>query len=81
MCTLAEQLGNPNQRHLGIRGKEVDESEDFLFEVVPDKWNLGVSTPTARCNRRGAAEEITCSQETPNVSPESDVEIALFPRD
>jgi CTP-dependent riboflavin kinase len=85
--TLNVNVGKPIRvkEHFRIHGKEISESEEFQFEVcrINGIWAYRVR-PLDTNGRGGHGDdiiEIVCSQKIPNVSPETEVEIALFPRD
>jgi CTP-dependent riboflavin kinase len=85
--TLNVNVGTaiPIKEHFRIHGKELNEPEEFLFEVcrINGMWAYRIR-PLDAMGGGGHGDhilEITCSQEIPNCGPGTGVEIALFPRD
>jgi len=82
--TLNVNVGEPIaiREHFRIRGKELNEPEDFLFEVcrINRIWAYRIRPLDVQGN--GGHDdhilEISCHHELPNVSPGAEVEIALF---
>ena len=75
----------PIKEHFRIRGQELKESEDFLFEVcrINGIWAYRIR-PLDAMGGGGHGDhifEIACSKLIPDVPPGTVVEIALFPRD
>jgi len=73
------------KEHFRIHGRELNEPEDFQFEVcrVNGLWAYRIR-PLDAIGLGGYGDdifEITCSQKIPNALPGDEVEIALFPRD
>jgi len=87
--TLNVNVGRPIlvREHFRIRGTEINEPEqDLLFEVcrINQIWSYRIRPFHLVTGQGGHGDdtiEITCSQKIPNVSPGTEVEIALFPRD
>jgi hypothetical protein len=77
----------PVKEHFRIRGTEIDEpDQDLLFEVcrINMTWAYRIRPFNLVTGEGGHGDhilEITCSREIPNVTPGTEVEIALFPRD
>ena len=75
----------PVREHFRIHGKEINESEEFVFEVcrINGLWAYRIRPLDAMGGGGHGAHilEISCSREIPNIGPGIDVEIALFPRD
>ena len=73
------------REHFRIHGKELNEPEEFLFEVcrINGIWAYRIR-PLDANGGGGHGDhivEITSSKKIPNVHPGAEVEIALFPRD
>jgi CTP-dependent riboflavin kinase len=68
--------------HFRIRGHELNEPEDFLFEVcrINGLWAYRIRPLDAMGNGGHGDHilEIICRREIPNVPPGTQVEIALF---
>ena len=68
-----------------IHGRELNEAEDFLFELCHFNGIRAYRIrPLDAAGGGGHGDhiiEITCSQKIPNVSPGTQVEITLFQRD
>ena len=87
--TLNVNVGERIQikEHFRIRGTEINEPEqDLLFEVcrINQIWAYRIRPFHLVTGQGGHGDhiiEIACSQKIPNVSPGTEVEIALFPRD
>lgn len=84
--TLNVNVGEsiPIKEHFRIHGKEINEPEEFLFEVcrIDGIWAYRIR-PLDATGGGGHGDhilEITSSQEIQNVPPGTEVEIALFPR-
>jgi CTP-dependent riboflavin kinase len=82
--TLNVNVGQPIpiQEHFRIRGKDLNEPEDFLFEVcrINGLWAYRIR-PLDDMGKGGHGDhilEITCHREIPNVPPGTLVEIAFF---
>jgi CTP-dependent riboflavin kinase len=75
------------REHFRIRGTEINEPEqDLLFEVcrINGLWAYRIQPFHLTTGQGGHGDnivEIACSQRIPNVSPGTEVEIALFPWD
>ena len=74
----------PIREHFRIHGKEINEPEEFQFEVcrINGVWAYRIR-PLDAMGGGGHGDhilEIACSRKMP-VSPGDEVEIALFPRD
>jgi CTP-dependent riboflavin kinase len=70
------------REHFRIYGKELNEPEDFLFEVccINGLWAYRIR-PLDAAGNGGHGDhilEICCHHEIPNVPPGTEVEIALF---
>ena len=82
--TLNVNVGEPIkiQEHFRIHGKELNEPEDFLFEVcrINGIWAYRIRPLDAMGNGGHGDHilEITCHREIPDVPPGTQVEIALF---
>ena len=74
----------PVKEHFRIHGKEMNEPEEFLFEVcrINGAWAYRIRPLDALCGGGHGDHilEIACSQKIQNVPPGTEVEIALFPR-
>ena len=87
--TLNVNVGRaiPIREHFRIRGTEINEPEqDLLFEVcrINQIWAYRIRPLNLATFDGGHGDhilEIACSQKIPDVSPETEVEIALFPRE
>ncbi len=85
--TLNVDVGRdvPVKEHFRIHGREINELEDFQFEVcrINGNWAYRIRPlNTAGGGGRGdCIIEIACSKMIPDVPPGTVVEIALFPRD
>jgi hypothetical protein len=87
--TLNVNVGKPIpvREHFRIRGAEINEPEqDLLFEVcrINQIWAYRIRPFYLATGGGGHGDhiiEIACSQKIPNVTPGTEVEIALFPRD
>jgi len=87
--TLNVDVGKPfpMREHFRIRGTEINEPEqDLLFEVcrINQIWAYRIRPFQLATGEGGHGDhifEITCTQQLPNVSPGTQVEIALFPWD
>lgn len=85
--TLNVNVGfvTPITEHFRIHGREINETEEFLFEVcqINGFWAYRIRP----CDDNGGGGhgdnilEISCSKQIANVSPGTEVEIALFPLD
>lgn len=82
--TLNVNVGVPIKikEHFRIHGKELNEPEDFLFEVcrINGLWAYRIR-PYDALGDGGHGDhilEIACHDEIPNVPPGAQVEIALF---
>src|SRR5579864_5769713 len=75
------------KEHFRIRGTEINEPEqDLLFEVcrINQIWAYRIRPLNLATFDGGHGDhilELACSQKIPDVSPETEVEIALFPRE
>jgi CTP-dependent riboflavin kinase len=85
--TLNVDVGQPIpvREHFRIHGKELNEPEEFLFEVcrINGIWAYRIR-PRGANGAGGHGDhivEITSSKEIPNVHPGAEVELAFFPRD
>jgi len=86
--TLNVNVGKPIpvREHFRIRGTEINEPEqDLLFEVcrLHQIWAYRIRPFHIVTGEGGHGDhivEIAASCKIPNVAPESEVEIALFPR-
>jgi hypothetical protein len=85
--TLNVDVGaiTPVKEHFRIHGREINESEDFQFEVcrINGIWAYRIR-PLDAMSGGGHGDrilEIACSQKISDVAPGTEVEIALFPRD
>ena len=74
----------PVKEHFRIRGKDIDEArQDLLFEIcrINGIWAYRIR-PLDLCSGAGGhgddTLEIACSQEIENVSPGTEVEVALL---
>jgi CTP-dependent riboflavin kinase len=82
--TLNVNVGEPIniKEHFRIHGKELNEPEDFLFEVcrINGIWAYRIRPLDAMGNGGHGDHilEITCHDLIPNVPPDTQVEIALF---
>jgi CTP-dependent riboflavin kinase len=82
--TLNVNVGEPVKikEHFRIQGKELNEPEDFLFEVcrMNGLWVYRIRPLDAMGNGGHGDHivEISCHHKIPDVSPGTDVEIALF---
>jgi hypothetical protein len=87
--TLNVNVGRaiPIREHFRIRGTEINEPEqDLLFEVcrVNQIWAYRIRPLNLATFDGGHGDhilELACSQKIPDVPPETEVEIALFPRE
>jgi CTP-dependent riboflavin kinase len=85
--TLNVNVGEPIQikEHFRIHGSELNEPEEFLFEVcrINRIWAYRIRPLGARGGGGHGDHilEIACSHAIPNASPGVEVEIALFPHD
>ena len=82
--TLNVNVGEPIpiKEHFRIHGKDLNEPEDFLFEVcrINGIWAYRIR-PLDAMGGGGHGDhifEITCHHEIPNVLPGTEAEIALF---
>lgn len=82
--TLNVNVGKPVpvKEHFRIHGSELNESEEFLFEVcrINGIWAYRIR-PLDSKGEGGHGDhiiEIACSQEIPNVSPGTECEIEFF---
>jgi CTP-dependent riboflavin kinase len=75
----------PIREHFRIHVKELNEPEEFLFEMcrINGIWAYRIRPFNAKGGGGHGDHiiEIACSQRIPNVHPGTDVEIALFPRE
>jgi CTP-dependent riboflavin kinase len=85
--TLNVNVGErmPIKEHFRIHGKELNEPEEFQFEIcrINGQWAYRIR-PLDAMGGGGHGDdilEIACSKKIPNVSPGAEVEIAMFPRD
>lgn len=82
--TLNVNVGEPVpiKEHFRILGKELNETEDFLFEVcrINGIWAYRIRPLDAMGNGGHGDHilEITCHHKIPDVPPGTEVEIALF---
>jgi hypothetical protein len=72
----------PPKEHFKIRGTEINEPEDFLFEIcrINGIWAYRIRPFNPRDGSGGHGDhilEISCSQHLPN-KPGTEVEISLF---
>jgi hypothetical protein len=70
------------KEHFRIHGKEINEPEEFLFEIcrINGLWAYRIR-PVDAMGLGGHGDEIleiACSKKIPNVGPGVEVEIALF---
>jgi len=87
--TLNVNVGRaiPIREHFRIRGTEINEPEqDLLFEVcrINQIWAYRIRPLNLATFDGGHGDhilELACSQKIPDVPPETEVEIALFPRE
>lgn len=82
--TLNVNIGEPIpiKEHFRIQGKNLNESEDFLFEVcrINGTWAYRIR-PLDALGNGGHGDhilEIACRDKIPDVPPGTQVEIALF---
>jgi CTP-dependent riboflavin kinase len=73
----------PVREHFRIRGTEINEAEEFLFEVcrINGIWAYRIRPYNLENGGGGWGDdvlEITCSQKLENVTPGAAVEIQLF---
>jgi CTP-dependent riboflavin kinase len=86
--TLNVNVGRPIpvREYFRIRGTEIDEPEqDLLFEVcrINQIWAYRIRPFHLATGGGGHGDhiiELACFQKIPNVTPGTEVEIALFPR-
>ena len=85
--TLNVNVGEriPIKEHFRIHGEELNEPEEFQFEIcrINGLWAYRIR-PLDAMGGGGHGDdilEIACSKKIPNVGPGAEVEIALFPRD
>lgn len=82
--TLNVNVGEPIaiKEHFRIHGTELNEPEDFLFEVcrINGIWAYRIRPldPLGNGGHGDHILEISCHREIPNVPPGAEVEIAFF---
>lgn len=82
--TLNVNVGQPIpiREHFRIHGHELNEPEDFLFEIcrINGLWAYRIRPLNAQGNGGHGDHilEIACNHEIPNVPPGTEVEITLF---
>ena len=73
----------PVREHFRVRGTDINESEDFLFEIcrINGHWAYRIRPYNPENGGGGWGDdvlEIACAEKLENVSPGTEVEIQLF---